>query len=67
MPSFKKVVIKASGSKEIAHQQTVVMPEKVCFTKTLGLVFKTECSDLSRNKLHLDHTNKDRMCSTFLL
>lgn len=67
MPSFKKVGIKALGNKEIAHQETRVMPEKVCFAKTLGLVFKTECNDLSLNKLHLDQNNKDRMCSIFLL
>ena len=67
MPSFKKVVIKASGSREIAHQETEMMPEKVCFAKTLDLVFKTECNDLSLNKLHLDQNNKDRMCSIYLL
>lgn len=40
MPNFKKVVIKASRSKEIAHQQTGVMPEKVCLLKLLVLFLK---------------------------
>lgn len=37
------------------------MPEKVCFAKTLGLVFKTECNDLSLNKLHLDQNNRQNV------
>ena len=54
---MKKVVIKALGSKEIAHRETGVMPDEVYFAKTLGLVFKIECHDLCFNKLHLNQNN----------
>lgn len=51
------MVIKALGNKEIAHRETGVMPNKVCFTKTLGLILKIECNDLYFNKLYLYHDN----------
>lgn len=54
---IKKVVIKALGYKEIAHRETRMTPDKVCFTKTLGLVLKIECNDLYFNKLYLNQDN----------
>lgn len=62
---LKKVVTKGLGNKEIAHQETGVIPDKVCFTKTLGFVLKIECKNLCFNKLYLNQDNIRQECVVY--